>query len=92
MAHQKQDGQGFETQVAYFRDGVAIDGFDLAITPVPNDESGEHAKVELVFLQDKGSRKSDVTAAVKLQVFELRQLHDLIGRRLATFLPQREKS
>jgi hypothetical protein len=43
---------------------LPVDNFDLAIRKVPDDRNSLHAKVELVFDQDKGSNKTEVVTAV----------------------------
>jgi len=73
----------FQRVITYFSTAVSADAFDLAIKQVPNDEDGDHANVELVFLQDKGSQgRTDVVAAIRMQAFQLKELHQMIGKKL----------
>ena len=83
------EDQQFETtkkEVVFFVHALAVDGFDLAIRRVPSDKTGNHAKVELVFHQNKGPERTEVVMSARMQLFELQELHNLIGRRVDEFL------
>jgi hypothetical protein len=70
----------------YYLNGSAVDDFDLSIRQVPGKENEEHARVELVFLQEKGSlKKPEVVAAVRMQAHQLEELQGLIQRQLDSF-------
>ncbi len=80
--------QQFETtkkEVVFFVHALAIDGFDLAIHKAAGDKKGDHAKVELVFHQNKGPERTEVVMSARMQLFELKNLYDLIGRRIDEF-------
>jgi hypothetical protein len=64
----------------------AADDFDLTIRAVPADESGAHAKVELVFFQNKGNDKQEVVLALQMQLWQVDDLVELINRKKKAFL------
>jgi len=79
----KESDLNFGKVITYFAGAMTADSFDLAIRPVPNDADGSHGTVELLFLQDKGSnQRTDVVAAIRMQAYQLKELYDLIGRKL----------
>lgn len=76
----------FEKVTSYYPHALAIDDFDLEIRQALNDTNNEYARIELVFLQEKGSaHKIDVVAAVRMQSFQLRELRDAITNKLKEF-------
>jgi hypothetical protein len=89
-----RDSTSFGRVVTYFSTAFAVDGFDLAIKLVPYDKDKNHANVELLFFQDKGSEgRTDVVAALRMHAYQLKQLHDLIGARLKSLaLPDEPNS
>lgn len=74
-----------KTDVVYYTHALTVDDFDLAITEVPQDSSGAHAKVELVFFQHKGNDKKEVVAAVKMQLHELEAFMSLTKEKQESF-------
>ena len=83
----------FGRVVTYFSAAHAVDGFDLAIKPVPDDRKRSHANVELIFFQDKGSGgRTDVVAALRMQAYQLKQLRNLIDRRLDALASETNES
>ena len=82
-----------DKDIVYFTNGLAIDDFDLAIKQMPNDNKDEsHAKVELVFYQDKGNRRREVVAAVHMQLSELMALASLIDQKKKALLEKDAES
>ena len=71
--------------VVYYTHALTVDDFDLAITEVATDDTGAHARVELVFLQEKGNNKKEVVAAVRMQLHELRDLVTLATDKIDRF-------
>ncbi len=82
--------RGNSREIVYFFNAVVADDFDVAIRKAaPDDDSDNHAKVELVFYQQKGNNKDEVVSAVRMQLFELEKLDALLRRKIKAF---REKS
>ena len=83
------DNEPSDRDIAYYAHGLAVDAFDLTIRHVPDDPSNSHAKVELVFFQDKGNHRREVVTAVRLQLHELQQLHLLMKKKMEAFSDKR---
>ena len=76
--------------IAYFAHGLTVDAVDLSIRAVEvDDDDNRHAKVDLIFLQDKGTRRREVVTAVRMQLFELEAAVNLINRKINAFNDKR---
>lgn len=93
MAEDQSFDQENDKDFPYFTHALAADAFDLTIRRArPEGDSDEHAKVELVFFQDKGNHKREVVAAVRMQLYELSALAQLIERKKSAFLKRKAGS
>lgn len=87
MAENQLFDQENDKDFPYFTHALGADAFDLTIRRARLDDvSNEHAKVELVFFQDKGNHKREVVAAVRIQLHELSALAKMIERKREAFL------